>query len=120
MTQARMRLIFGGLLTMVALASLARGDDKPRAPELLPAPRCASCDKVADCCVPGAASCEEGRDCCTKPSTSLGLLSVGRGLKAAEFKGTWVSLIRTDECTGDCCSRNTVATADSCQMPGFK
>lgn len=91
MTQATMRLLFGGLLTVVALASLARGDDKPRAPELLPAPRCASCDKAADCCVAGAACCEENRDCCRKTTAPSGVCKVGAAIPGFEFNKRWSS-----------------------------
>jgi hypothetical protein len=88
MTQSTLRFLIGGLLTVGALASLARGDEKCK-PELLPPPRCPACDKEASCCRPGAPCCEANEACCETRSVRSPILSVGKPLSLFSFDSCW-------------------------------
>jgi hypothetical protein len=91
MTQSTLRFLIAGIFTVGLLASLARGDDKPRAPELLPMPHCDACDKAPDCCTAGAPCCQEGSDCCAKSTIKkIGFL-VGEMPQGVDFSKSWSS-----------------------------
>ncbi|CAN5281935.1 hypothetical protein BH10PLA2_BH10PLA2_05010 [soil metagenome] len=88
MTQSTLRFLIGGLLTVGALASLARGDDKAK-PELLPPPHCPMCSQKACCCTPDAACCEENEACCEKPHATSPILCVGKPVNRFQFDHRW-------------------------------
>ena len=91
MTQSTLRFLLAGIFTVGLLASLARGDDKQRAPELLPMPHCDACDKAADCCTVGAPCCQEGSDCCAKPAVKKVGFIVGEMPKGVDLSTSWSS-----------------------------
>ena len=91
MTQSTLRFLIAGIFTVGLLASLARGDDKPRAPELLPMPHCDACDKAPDCCTAGAPCCQEGSDCCAKSTAKKTGFIVGVTPQVVDFNQNWGS-----------------------------
>jgi hypothetical protein len=88
MTQSTLRFLIGGLLTVGALASLARGDEKCK-PELLPPPRCPVCDKEASCCQPGAPCCEANEACCETRAGHTPILRIGKPLTPVAYDNYW-------------------------------
>ena len=91
MTQSTLRFLIAGIFTVGLLASLARGDDKQRVPELLPMPHCDACDKAPDCCTAGTQCCQEGSDCCAKPTAKKTGFIVSEMPKGVDFGKRWSS-----------------------------